>query len=83
MHLRMGVPDRRRITRGLSDAPPRDELISRILGTYLEMPGLALRPQEAAPFFGLTASACSVVMDDLVRSGLLGKNTKDRYVKTR
>jgi hypothetical protein len=47
----------------------------------MEMPRLAVGPQEATRLFGLTSAACAVVMDDLVRRGLLGQEAKDRYVQ--
>ena len=81
MHFPPGAPDRRRITRGTPDAPRREELVARILGTYTEMPGLALPLPEAPRLLGFTNSTCRVVLNDLVRRGRLRLDDRGRYVR--
>lgn len=79
MRLSIGG-DRRRVPRGASGGePPRDQLISLVLGTYKEMPGLSLNLPQAARLFGLRYKTCEVLLEDLVRSGYLRRMLDDQY----
>jgi hypothetical protein len=49
---------------------------------YFEMPGLALRAEAAAPLFGVSASVCTAVLNELVRQGLLTVDVKGQYAKS-
>jgi hypothetical protein len=81
MIVHKGSPDRRRQMRGLTGTePPRAQLVSMILGTFLEMPGLCLHGNQAARLFGLRQSTCSVVLDDLVTQGKLRRAADGQYV---
>ena len=80
MHLRLGAPDRRRVPRGTPEAPRREELVTRILGMYREMPGLTIELPEACRLLGLPPTACRVILSDLVRHGQLRRDDQDRYV---
>src|SRR5688572_3603900 len=67
MSFRFGAPDRRTRPRGVPPAEPhRPELVSRILGSYREMPGLSLQPAQAGRLFGISLDTCHVVFDELV-----------------
>jgi DNA-binding IclR family transcriptional regulator len=80
MRLRVGSPDRRRITRGsLGAEGRRADLVASILGCYREMPGLNLRVDEAARLFDLRPNTCEIVLNDLVREGWLRRNFSGRY----
>ncbi len=74
------APDRRRHVRGGPGAePPRVSLVSMILGTYREMPGLCLHLHQASRLFGLRRSTCQIVLDDLVADGRLRKAADGQY----
>ena len=81
---RIHSTDRRRVSRGSSNGePPRPHLVSLILGTYREMPGLRLHLNQAARLFGLRDVTCRVVLDDLVESGLLRLTSDGQYASRR
>jgi hypothetical protein len=50
-----------------------------ILGMYGEMPGLSLHVSQAARLFGLHATTCRVILDDLVRRRHLGRAIDGQY----
>jgi hypothetical protein len=47
------------------------DLLRRIRGEYLEMPGLRVTPREAQRLFGLDAAMCDELLDSLLHSGFL------------
>jgi DNA-binding IclR family transcriptional regulator len=71
--------DRRRPERAVDGEPHRSELVSRILGTFSEMPGLVLRLEQAARLFGLRPRTCEVVLDALLRAGRLRRTADGQY----
>jgi len=73
-------PERRQRTRGtLRGEPTRVQLQSLILGMYREMPGLSLTLPQAARLFGLRYGTCQIVLEDLVRDGLLLRGDDRQY----
>jgi hypothetical protein len=73
-------PDRRRRLRGGPQGEPsRSHLVARVLGTYVEMPGLTLRLDHAARLFGLREVTCLGVLSDLVRDGRLRQTPDGQY----
>ena len=81
MSFRIGRPDRRRRTRGIPpNEPRRADLVVRIMGTYQEMPGLALSLAEAVKLLGVRHQACASVLEYLVNAGLLRRADDGRYV---
>ena len=77
-HTQIG--ERRRLPRGGSfGEPSRTHLVSLILGSYREMPGLCLQANQAARLFGVSESTCRIVLDDLVNDGLLRKSADGQY----
>jgi hypothetical protein len=48
-----------------------DELLRRVCGEYLEMPGLRLKEEQARRLWGLDRQTCAHVLDSLVRDGFL------------
>jgi hypothetical protein len=73
--------DRRHAVRGTAEGEPeRRLLLSMILGTYREMPGLTLHLRQAARLFGLRTTTCEVVLDDMVRTNRLRKAADGQYV---
>jgi hypothetical protein len=74
------IGDRRRLPRGSSiGEPSRTHLVSLILGSYREMPGLCLHLTQAARLFGLSDATCRIVLDDLVNDGLLCRLKDGQY----
>jgi len=81
MSLRLGSPDRRRRPRGTPECEPqRAQLVSMIVGTYREMPGLCLHLGQASRLFGLRPQTCTVVFDDLVKAGTLRRAHDGQFV---
>jgi hypothetical protein len=76
--------ERRRQERGtIASQPTRQHVLSTIIGTYREMPGLCLHLNQAARLFGLPASTCEVVLRDLVMRGTLRRAHDGQYVGAR
>ena len=59
--------------------PSRADLVSMILGSYREMPGLCLRVEQAARLFGVSVGTCNVVLPELVRQGRLRLDACRQY----
>lgn len=77
-----GTPERRHEPRGVPPAEPsRSELVSTIMGSYHEMPGLNINLQQAARLFGIRPRTCRVVLHDLAQQGCLRLNSYGQYVK--
>ena len=75
------TPERRQYRRdAVAGEPPRRQLSTMIIGTYREMPGLSLHLRQAARLFGLRTVTCQVVMDDMVRQGVLRRASDGQYV---
>jgi DNA-binding IclR family transcriptional regulator len=58
---------------------PRETLVSMIVGTYREMPGLSLHLRQAARLFGVGAATCQTVLDQLVSAGQLQRMPDGQY----
>ena len=72
--------ERRSQRRGAPPAEPtRAHLISMIIGAYREMPGLSLQLQQAVRLFGISPTACELVLDQLVSMGRLRKTEDGQY----
>ena len=81
MNARNGYRDRRRQERGTRGSEPtRPQLVSMILGTFREMPGLCLHMNQAARLFGVGQATCAVVLEDLVAQGKLRRGADGQYV---
>ena len=79
-YLAYASTDRRSHARGTPEGEPnRLFLISMILGTYREMPGLTLHVNQAARLFGLRTATCRIILDDLVRAGQLRRAVDGQY----
>ena len=73
--------ERRRQRRGdLPAEPGRPQLVTMMLGTFREMPGLSLHLNQAARLFGVRPETCRVVLDDLVLQGRLRQAADGQYV---
>jgi hypothetical protein len=78
---RRRATDRRRNSRDTPyGEPSRGPLVALIIGTYREMPGLTLPVTQAARLFGLREVTCRIVLEDLVRQGLLRMSKNREFV---
>ena len=60
---------------------PVRELLQRIRGEYLEMPGLSLTEQQAQRLWQIDADACRSLFASLVESGFLRRTSRGGYVR--
>jgi hypothetical protein len=73
------ITDRRRRARGGTDEPTRDQLVERIVGTFREMPGLCLTPEQAPRLFGIPSTTSQLVLSQLVDKGQLHRTPDGQY----
>lgn len=57
----------------------QQDMLKRIRGEFLEMPGLRLRHEQAQRLWGLDAKTCSELLDILVTSGFLCRSSNGAY----
>lgn len=58
-----------------------DEVLLRVRGEYLEMPGLRLTPAQAQRLFGLDAMAAQLVIEALVDARFLRRRPDGTFVR--
>ena len=56
-----------------------EQLLTRVRGEFLEMPGLRLTREQARRLWGLDDETCARVLDILMRSGFLLCGDDGRY----
>ncbi len=65
--------------------PPRvrlhDDIVRRIQGEFLEMPGLRLTEPQARRLWALEPSLCSAVLTELVDDGFLLRTREGAFVR--
>lgn len=57
--------------RELPRAATHDDMLRRIRGEYLEMPGLRLKREQAQRLWSLDEATCATLLDALVEAGFL------------
>jgi hypothetical protein len=57
------------------------DVVHRIRGEYLEMPGLRLTPAQARRLWRLDETACDAVLDALVHARFLEKTRDGAFVR--
>ena len=62
--------------------PASEEILRRICGEYLEMPGLRLKREQAQRLWGLDDATCTQLLDTLVANGFLIRSLDGRYGRT-
>ena len=60
---------------------PVAQIVQRIRGEYLEMPGLSLTEQQAQRLWQIDADACRALFASLVDSGFLRQTSGGGYVR--
>jgi hypothetical protein len=59
--------------------PNPEEIVRRVCGEYLEMPGLRLKQEQAQRLWGLDRTTCARLLDALVKSGFLYRHVDGGY----
>ena len=60
---------------------PSEQMLSRIRGEYLEMPGLRLKREQAQRLWGLDESTCARVLECLVDLKFLYRTVDGKYAR--
>jgi hypothetical protein len=63
----------------LPKVPIQEDILRRICGEYLEMPGLRLKREQAQRLWGIDGSTCALVLDTLVDNGFLSRDDAGQY----
>ena len=58
-----------------------DEVLLRVQGEFLEMPGLRLTEQQARRLWGLDAASCSVLLSALVDARFLFRTRDGAFMR--
>jgi hypothetical protein len=59
-----------------------DDVLQRIQGEYVEMPGLRLTPAQARRLWGLERDVCDSLLGALVDAKFLSQTRDGAYVRT-
>jgi hypothetical protein len=62
--------------------PLLEDVLRRIQGEYIEMPGLRLTMAQAQRLWGLDRAACDAVLGALVETKFLFRNRDGVYVRS-
>lgn len=60
-----------------------EDLLHRVRGEYLEMPGLRLTPAQAARLWGLNQNPAHALLEALVEMGFLVQTADGQYTRPR
>jgi hypothetical protein len=64
------------------DAPPAtEELLRRVQGEFLEMPGLRLTETQAGRLWGMDAATCSAVLSALIDARFLFRTRDGAFMR--
>ena len=58
-----------------------DDVLQRIQGEFVEMPGLRLTPAQARRLWGLDREVCDALLSALVDANFLSKTRDGAYVR--
>ncbi len=59
-----------------------DDVLRRVQGEYIEMPGLRLTPQQAQRLWGLDRTACDTLLGALVDAKVLLRTRDGAFVRS-
>jgi hypothetical protein len=67
----------------MTPEPPRatDDVLRRVQGEFLEMPGLRLTEPQARRLWGLDAASCAVLLGSLVDSQFLFRTRDGAFMR--
>jgi hypothetical protein len=60
---------------------PHDDIVRRVRGEFLEMPGLRLTEPQARRLWALEPSLCTAVLTELVDNGFLLRTREGAFVR--
>ena len=60
---------------------PTDEVLRRVQGEFLEMPGLRLTPAQARRLWGLDAASCEALLSALVDAKFLFRTRDGAFMR--
>lgn len=60
-----------------------EDLLHRVRGEYLEMPGLRLTPTQAARLWGLNQPSAHALLERLAETGFLARTADGQYSRPR
>ncbi len=66
----------------VKSTPPIEELLLRVQGEFLEMPGLRVTEAQARRLWGLDAATCSTLLSALIEAGFLFRTPDGAFVRT-
>lgn len=58
-----------------------DEVLQRVQGEYVEMPGLRLTPAQARRLWGLERDVCDAVLEALVDAKFLARTRDGAFIR--
>lgn len=61
--------------------PSIGQLLQRVRGEYLEMPGLRLTPEQARRLWSLDLGTCRSLLDELVEAKFLVRDRDGKYYR--
>lgn len=61
---------------------PIDDVLRRVQGEYIEMPGLRLTPAQAQRLWGLDRAACDTLLGALVDAKFLFRTRDGAFVRS-
>ena len=59
-----------------------DDVLQRIQGEYIEMPGLRLTPAQAQRLWGLERDVCNELLGALVETNFLSRTRDGAFIRT-
>ena len=65
-----------------SQHQPQDEVLRRVQGEYIEMPGLRLTTAQAQRLWGLDRAACDALLGALVDAKFLFRTRDGAFVRS-
>jgi len=61
--------------------PSQDQLLLRIRGEFVEMPGLSLTPAQAQRLWALEREVCDGLLTELVAEGFLARSGDGAFLR--
>ena len=66
----------------MSPQPSQKDVLQRVRGEYMEMPGLRLTPEQAQRLWGLDRASCDALLGALVESKFLLRTRDGAFVRS-